>query len=68
MRDRIHALFMSRQQTVYLFTLMLNCVIYGMLMPTFLMLDIGLGSGGYSLQRIVNYPPPKGGELLVLPS
>lgn len=27
MRDRIHALFMSRQQTVYLFTLMLNCVI-----------------------------------------
>lgn len=40
MRDRIHALFMSRQQTVYLFTLMLNCVIYGMLMPTFLMLDV----------------------------
>ena len=68
MRDRIHALFMSRQQTVYLFTLMLNCVIYGMLMPTFLMLDIGLGSRVYSIQLIVNYPPPKGGELLVLPS
>ena len=54
MRDRIHALFMSRQQTVYLFTLMLNCVIYGMLMPTFLMLDIGLGSRVYSIQLIVS--------------
>lgn len=54
MRDRIHALFMSRQQTVYLFTLMLSCVIYGMLMPTFLMLDIGLGSRVYSIQLIVS--------------
>lgn len=53
MRDRIHALFMSRQQTVYLFTLMLNCVIYGMLMPTFFMLDIGLGSRVYCLVKSI---------------
>lgn len=33
---------------------MLNCVMYGMLMPTFLMLDIGLGSRVYSIQLIVS--------------
>lgn len=54
MRERLKALFMSKEQTIYLIVDFFALVIYGMLTPTFIQLDIGLGSRWYSIQLIAS--------------
>lgn len=54
MKERLKALFMSKEQIIYLIVDFFTLVIYGMLTPTFIQLDIGLGSRWYSIQLIAS--------------
>ena len=54
MKERLKALFMSKEQIIYLIVDFFALVIYGMLTPTFIQLDIGLGSRWYSIQLIAS--------------
>lgn len=46
-------MFMSREQIIYLLFMFFDFVIYGMLSPTFVQLDIGLGSRYYAVQLMI---------------
>lgn len=54
MKERLKALFMSKEQIIYLIVDFFCLIIYGMLTPTFMQLDIGLGSRYYSVQLIAS--------------
>ena len=43
MKERLKALFMSKEQIIYLIVDFFALVIYGMLTPTFIQLDIVVG-------------------------
>ena len=48
-KERINQLFMSREQTIYLLFLFIDCVVYGSFAATFTYYQIGLGTRFYSL-------------------
>ena len=48
-KERINQLFMSREQTIYLLFLFVDCVVYGSFAATFTYYQIGLGTRFYSL-------------------
>lgn len=49
MNERLKQLFMSREQTIYLLFLFVDCVVYGAFAATFAYYQIGLGTRYYSL-------------------
>ncbi len=52
-KTRLRAMFMSKEQTIYLLNMCFQCIIYGSFSATYAFINIGLGTKMYSINLIL---------------